>query len=106
MRRFAIKDIGVLDRINKINRIMGRGSLILVSFLALAGAGCVYTDDSPDTNNVNEAEWGCLEELSENVFEPELAERLRSMRRSTLDRRGSARFCRKLWHRSRRGERV
>ena len=55
MRRFAIKDIGVLDRINKINRIMGRGSLILVSFLALAGAGCVYTDDSPDTNNVNEA---------------------------------------------------
>ena len=34
--------------------------LILVSFLALAGAGCVYTDDSPDTNNVNEAEWGCL----------------------------------------------
>lgn len=55
MRRFAIKDIGVLDRINKINGIMGRGSLILVSFLALAGAGCVYTDDSPDTNNVNEA---------------------------------------------------
>ena len=44
MRRFAIKDIGVLDRINKINRIMGRGSLILVSFLALAGAGCVYVE--------------------------------------------------------------
>ena len=82
MRRFAIKDIGVLDR---INRIMGRGSLILVSFLALAGAGCVYTDDSPDTNNVNKAEWGCLEELSENVFEPELAERLRSIRRETSD---------------------
>ena len=59
--------------------------LILVSFLALAGAGCVYTDDSPDTNNVNEAEWGCLEELSENVFEPELAERLRSIRRETSD---------------------
>ena len=64
---------------------MGRGSLILVSFLALAGAGCVYTDDSPDTNNVNEAEWGCLEELSENVFEPELAERQRSIRRETSD---------------------
>ena len=74
-----------MDRINKINGIMGRGSLILVSFLALAGAGCVYTDDSPDTNNVNEAEWGCLEELSENVFEPELAERLRSIRRETSD---------------------
>ena len=58
-----------MDRINKINGIMGRGSLILVSFLALAGAGCVYTDDSPDTNNVNEAEWGCLELLDQMIAE-------------------------------------
>ncbi len=53
--------------------------LILVSFLALAGAGCVYTDGSPDTNNVNEAEWGCLDELSENVFEPDNRETRKEM---------------------------
>ena len=56
--------------------------IAIVSFLALAAAGCVYT---PDTNDVDGAGWGCPDELSENVFEPELAERLCSLRRETGD---------------------
>ena len=56
--------------------------IAIVSSLALAAAGCVYT---PDTNDVDGEEWGCPDELSENVFEPELAERLCSLRRETRD---------------------